>query len=68
MLLKQVTLVFILLNFSEAQELERDSRGLESAAFKAVLEIGRVISNLGGENPEANFKGIFQGRNHAIEF
>ena len=59
MSLKQITLFFIFVNNINCQELERDSRGLESAAFKAVLEIGRLISNIGGENPEENLKGIF---------
>ena len=50
--------IFLFLAFSHAEELERDTRGLDSQSFKALLEIGRLISNFGVDNIEGQVHGF----------
>ena len=42
-----------------AEELERESRGLDSQGFKALIELGKLINNFGIENIEDKFHGVF---------
>lgn len=41
-----------------AEELERDTRGLDSQGFKALIEIGRLINNIGVDNIESHIQGF----------
>ena len=50
--------IFLFLTFSVAEELERDTRGLDSQGFKALIDIGRLISNFGVENIEGQVNGF----------
>ena len=50
--------IFLFLAFSMGEELERDTRGLESQGFKALIEIGHLISNFGVDNIENNVHGF----------
>ena len=60
--------IFLFLTFSVAEELERDTRGLDSQGFKALIDIGRLISNFGVENIEGQVNGFVAlvGKNVAI--
>ena len=53
---KKVIILFFA--FSFAEELERDTRGLDSQGFKALLEIGHLINNFGIENIEDQVQGF----------
>ena len=48
-------IVLFLIVFSSCEELERDTRGLDSQGFKALIELGKMINNFGVENLENNF-------------
>ena len=50
--------ILLFLTFSVAEELERDTRGLDSQGFKALIDIGRLISNFGVENIEGQVNGF----------
>ena len=59
MLVKEATLFLFFPILISCQELDRDVRGLDSTAFKSMLEIGRLIKNLGSENIAKNFQGTY---------
>lgn len=52
-------IILFLVVFSSCEELERDTRGLESQGFKALIELGKMINNFGVENLESNFHSFF---------
>ena len=58
--------MFLLINLSFGEEIERSPRGLDSQAFRALLDVGNFISKFGVENFEKDLKGTFSLISHNI--
>ena len=58
--------MFILFAFSTCEEIDRSPRGLDSSAFRALLNIGNFISKIGIENFEDDLRGAFKLISHNI--
>lgn len=59
MITTRLTLFLFLVHFFPAEELDRETRGLDSQGFAGLIKIGKLISNFGVENLEANFNQIW---------
>ena len=51
-------IAIFLFSFIFCEELERETRNLDSQGFKALLELGKLISNFGIDNLEQNVTGF----------
>ena len=58
--------MLLFLNLALCEEIERSPRGLDSQAFRALLNIGNFISKFGVENFEEDLKGAFNLISHNI--
>ena len=58
----KLTVMFILLflTFSQGEEIDRSTRGLDTQGFRALIDIGKFISKFGVENFENDLKGAFK--------
>ena len=61
-----VMLIFSIVIFSQADEIDRSPRGLDSQGFRALIDIGKFISKFGVENFENDLKGAFKLISHNI--
>ena len=55
---KVIVTFLILLQIITAEELDRDTRALNSQGFKALIELGKIINEFGIENIENYIQGF----------